>query len=310
VLIEYAFPVPHDLPHDLALGLTGQVIVTGMLSNRMYLLDPATGAFSSEEIPVPAANPRAVEVDGTGAWWVLLGGPKRVARFADGEWSDWPVGVYGHSIGLAPDGLIWTNGHFTQRPERVAVLDPRSGEVRSIEVPTPPAGDGGRNIQYELRIGPEGVVWTSQLVGNRVMRYDPTSDRFDRWDLPTPHSGPRRFDVDAAGILWIPEYANNRLARFDPSTGTFREWELPLRDALPYVVRVDSRRQDIWIGTGGADALLQFDISAGSFRVYPTPSRGALIRHLAIDETTGTVWAAYGASPAREPVRILRLDPR
>jgi virginiamycin B lyase len=125
--------------------------------------------------------------------------------------------------------------------------------------------------------------------------------------FPTPHSGPRRLDVDSAGTVWIPEYANNRLAKFDPATSTFSEYELPMADALPYVVRVDADRNRVWIGTGAADAILAFDPVSERFTVYPLESPGAIVRHLAIDPATGDVWAPYGASPG-VPSRIVRLS--
>ena len=108
---------------------------------------------------------------------------------------------------------------------------------------------------------------------------------------------------------WIPEYAGGKLARFDPDRETFIEYDLPIPDALPYVVRVDQRRNTVWIGTGAADAVLAFEPSDERFTVYPLPTRGALIRHMDIDPVTGDLWAAYGASSGI-PARILRIQHR
>jgi streptogramin lyase len=216
--------------------------------------------------------------------------------------------MYGHSLGLGPDGRIWTNGHFTKEPELLAGLDPATGAVTRHEVPTPPLPDGGSTIPYELRMGPDGSVWISQLAGGRLVRFEPESGRFQLFGLPAPFSGPRRMDVDRAGRVWIPEYARNRLARFDPATERFTEWELPVADALPYVVRLDEDRGAVWIGTGAADALLRFDLATGQFTVFPLPTPGALVRHLDVDRRTGAVWLAYGASPSRSPSRVARVE--
>jgi hypothetical protein len=87
-IAEYDIPEPGDLPHDLALTSDGRVVITGMFTARMYVLDPATGAFETVPIPVANANPRAVEIDSAGDWWVVLGGPQRVARYdvSEGTW--------------------------------------------------------------------------------------------------------------------------------------------------------------------------------------------------------------------------------
>jgi virginiamycin B lyase len=282
-----------------------------MMTHRMYVLDPTTGVFATDSIPVPAANPRAVEVQADGTWWVLLGFPRKLARRDPrGAWTLWDIGMYPHSLGLGADGLIWFNGHFTKDPELLAALDPRTGAVTRHEVPTPPTADGGSTIPYELRVAPDGAVWVTQLAGGRLVRFDPRSGTFRLRALPTPFSGPRRMDLDARGMAWIPEYANNRLARYDPATDELREWAVPVPDALPYVVRVDPERNVIWIGTGAADALFRFDPATERFTTFPLPTPGALVRHMDVDRSTGDVWLAYGASPSRGPARVARVRVR
>ena len=124
--------------------------------------------------------------------------------------------------------------------------------------------------------------------------------------MPTPHSGPRRFDVDAKGVLWIPAYSANLLVRLDPATGKFTEIPLPVKDAVPYVVRVDPRDGAIWLGTAAADVLLRYHPASRRFDTFPLPSKGALVRHLAVDPRNGAVWLAYGASPGI-PARVARV---
>ena len=130
------------------------------------------------------------------------------------------------------------------------------------------------------------------------------------WDLPTPMSGPRRFDIGPGGTLWIPAYAANKLIRFEPTGQRFSEFPLPVPDALPYVVRVDPARDAVWIGTAGADLVFRFDPHTEDFTAYQLPGAGALVRHLAIDPASGDVWLAYGASPSRISARVARLRPR
>jgi virginiamycin B lyase len=112
--------------------------------------------------------------------------------------------------------------------------------------------------------------------------------------------------VDARGVLWIPAYSANLLVRFDPAAGKFQEIPLPVKDAVPYVTRVDPRDGAIWIGTSAADALIRYQPRSGKFETFPLPSRGALVRHLAVDPKSGAVWLAYGASPGI-PARVGRV---
>ena len=311
-ITEFMMPEAGDLPHDLAIERSGSVLVTGMFTHVLYRLDPALGRFSRIPIPVEKANPRAIDIDSLGRVWVVLGAPNKLAVMErDTVWRSFDVGMYPHSLAIGTAGRVWFNGHFTHSPELIGSVESASGRVVTHEVPGHPTlgrGPGGP-IPYELRVAPDGRVWGSELAGNRIFAFTPATGRFEVFPLPTPHSGPRRFDVDSKGIVWIPAYAANLLVRFDPASRTFSEIPLPVRDAVPYIVRADGQSGALWIGTGAADALFRYDPAAGRFETYPLPSKGALIRHMAIDSRNGTVWVAYGASPGI-PARIARVQRR
>lgn len=303
---EYTMPAASDLPHDVAIG-DGEIIVTGMFTGRLYRLDSESGAIETEATPRP--NPRAVEIAPDGSWWVVLGGPRALARRSPaGDWTVYELGYYAHSVALAPDGGVWANGHFTHEPELISRVDPASGVRTDHEVPAHPTFTS-TPVPYEIRVGPDGAVWMTELQGNRLVRYTPASDAFDTWAMPTSASGPRRHDVSPDGTVWIPEYGANKLARFDPDTETFEEYTLPLPATAPYIARWDTRRGVVWVGTGMADAVFRFDPVTETWRYYRLPTPDALVRHLAIDPATGDVWLAPGSSPGTTPARVVRLRP-
>jgi virginiamycin B lyase len=309
-ITEYDFPVPRDLPHDLMLDASGQVVITGMFTASMWVLDPATGRFRQEQIPLQGANPRALHVDADDTWWALLGGPRKVARRnpATKQWTFYDVGMYGHSIAPDSAGGIWTNGHFTANPSLLARVDRVTGEVKTYEVP--PAASvptGGGPIPYEIKAADDGTLWMSELHGNRVVSFTPRTEAFRAFDMPTPHSAPRRLDIAPDGTVWIPTYAGGALARLDPRSGRITEHPFPVANALPYIARVDRRTGMVWVATGAADAVGRFDPRTSRWELFPLPTRGALIRHIDVDPRTGAVWAAYGASPGI-PARIARIE--
>lgn len=310
-ITEFLLPEPKDLPHDIGVEPSGTVLVTGMFTHRLYRVDPVTGKVHQIAIPIPGANPRAIEIDSLGRPWVVLGSPKKLATMtADSQWRSFDVNMYPHSLALGGEGKVWFNGHFTHSPELIGTVDAGSGRIETYEVPAHPALGGGPGgpIPYEIRVGPDGRVWGSELLGNRIFAFTPASGKFEIFPLPLPHSGPRRLEVDGKGIVWIPAYSANLLLRLDPRTRQFTQIALPFRDAVPYIIRADPRSGVLWIGTSAADALLRYDPVNGKFESYRLPSRGAMIRHLAIDWRRGAVWAAYGASPGIS-ARIARVQP-
>lgn len=307
VISEYTVPNASELPHDLMPDANGHLVITGMMSARMYTLDPETGVFETHAEGFGGA--RALTIDEDGRWWVLLGTPRQIASYdpQTQEKTFFNIGMYPHSIARDGDGKIWFNGHFTKEPELIGVLDPATGEVETFPLPNSAMPDGGSTIPYGMRIAPDGIIWATQLVGNRLIRFDPATEAFTLYDLPTPYSGPRRLDIAADGTIWIPEYAAGKLARFDPATEQFTEYDLPSKDALPYIVRADPRTGVIWIATGGADAVLRFFPETERFIVHPLPTRSALIRHMELDPVRNAAWVAYGNSPAVAP-KIVRVE--
>lgn len=303
---EYLLPAAGDLPHDLLVAADGRVVITGMFTHRMYLLDPASGEVTTEAIPVPGANPRAHHLDPDGTWWVVLGAPGMVAqRTPAGEWRTHAVGMYAHSIARDSSG-VWVNGHFGGHPSVLAHVHERTGAITRTELPSATL-PGTSPIPYELRTGPDGAVWMSELVGGRVLRYDPVTRQHRAYEMPVPLAGPRRLDVSRDGRVWIPLYAQGDLAELDPVSGAVTLHRLPDRDALPYVVRVDDARGAVWVATGASDAVYRFDRARRAFETIPLPSRGALVRHADVDPRTGDLWVAYGESPGKLAARVARV---
>jgi streptogramin lyase len=301
---EYSMPVPGDLPHDVALD-GERVVITGMFTGVMYVLDPATGEMRAE--PTPAPNPRAIEIDAAGNWWVVLGGPRMLARRSpDGSWTTWDAGFYAHSVALGTDGGVWLNGHFTHDPELVRRIEPASGSHHDYALPAHPEFSV-TTVPYEIRTAPDGSVWMSELQGNRIVRIAHRTGDVRAWTLPTPWSGPRRFDIDPDGVLWIPAYGANLLVRFDPRTEEWAEYELPLPATAPYIARWDPRRRQVWVGTGAGDVVFRFDPADTRFRGYVLPSRDQLVRHMAVDTVSGDIWLAPGSSPGTVPARVVRM---
>lgn len=307
VITEFFFP--GNGPHDLVVLEDGGVMVTGMFDNHLWRLDPARGDFAQIDLN-SSANPRALVVGEDGAIWLALGQPQAIARYdpATETYEQWRVGFYPHSIALDPQGRAWVNGHFTDSPVEIAMFDPADESITRYEIPTEFV-QGGLPISYDLIATPDGMIWTTELVGNRLCSFDPATGESECFTMPETFSGPRRIDYDAEGNLWIPEFAGQHLTRFDPITETFTRYPLPTAYGDPYVVKVDRQRGYVYVAYATADAVVRFDPSSETFTEYRLPTPFALIRHMGIDDATGDVWVSYHHVPTlREYQYVARLD--
>jgi streptogramin lyase len=233
---------------------------------------------------------------------------KTMSRFrvSDGIWEHHDIGMYPHSIMADSRGRIWFNGHFTFEPIRMGYVDGRSGRTVLLDVPPNEQFTIATPIPYGLRVGFDDTIWSTELGGNRLLKYVPDSGRFTSYYLPTTYSGPRRIDVASDGTVWVPEFATGRIARFDPRTEAFTEYDFPTKDSLPYCARIDHVRGLVWVSQCANDAIARIDPRTMEIVEYALPTPVAFIRHLAIDQKSGDVYAAYSHSPGLHP-NVVRL---
>jgi len=69
----------------------------------------------------------------------------------------------------------------------------------------------------------DGSVWTAQpSTGSRgvLIRYEPSTGKFERYIPPAGGSGPRGVDVDSKGVIWAAMGGSGHLASFDRSKCT------------------------------------------------------------------------------------------
>ncbi|HYE58629.1 MAG TPA: carboxypeptidase regulatory-like domain-containing protein, partial [Rhodothermales bacterium] len=91
---EYRVPGWGDLPHDLMPDSQGRIIITGMMTQQMYVLDPASSTYST--VPTPANGARALDIGPDGTWYVALGQGNQVAAYdpRTQQWRSWSIGMY------------------------------------------------------------------------------------------------------------------------------------------------------------------------------------------------------------------------
>jgi streptogramin lyase len=159
----------------------------------------------------------------------------------------------------------------------------------------------GRSIFNLWRLGKMGV-------------FDPTTEKFVEYPVPTPGAGPRRGELDSNDNTWLGLFWAGRVARFNADTGEVREFPLlpdhkPYTPPFPspYTASVDDKHQIVWANDFNSARLFSIDMKTGQstehFMPYPYE-----IRDLMTDEAAErpTVWIpSY-----RPPAQIVRVQLR
>jgi streptogramin lyase len=210
-------------------------------------------------------------------------------------------------FGMDPAGKVWF-----QEEEGVVQLDLTSGEKKLHPI----ALDGynlddatygmdtdskGRSIFNLWRLGKMGV-------------FDPQTEKFVQYPVPTPGAGPRRGELDANGNTWLGLYWAGRVARFNADSGEVREFPLlpdhkPYTPPFPspYTASVDDKHQIVWANDFNSARIFSIDMKTGNSTEYFMPHPYE-IRDMMTDEAAPrpTMWIpSY-----RPPAQIVRVQLR
>jgi virginiamycin B lyase len=184
-------------------------------------------------------------------------------------------------------GNVWVTDR--NRPNRLAKLDPRTGEWREWMMPHP-QGD-----LHGLTIDRQGVVWIPGRLGQRkdkdgihLIAFDPKTEKFELFPIDPERKIKERLQshtpvVDNHGNVWVSMIAGDRFYKWNRQTRAVEMFETTTRPSSPYGIDMDSRG-NIWMALfRGAPRLAKYDPGAGKYNEYAAVSTSGRIRRVGID---------------------------
>jgi virginiamycin B lyase len=107
-------------------------------------------------------------------------------------------------------GRLWVTESFASK---LAMYDPASGRWREWLMPGVGTGDLTGH-PYAVAVDSSDVVWLTDFSTNTLQRFDPGTERFEAFRIPTTDALVRQIVV-VDGVLWGAESATERLVAFD-----------------------------------------------------------------------------------------------
>jgi streptogramin lyase len=161
------------------------------------------------------------------------------ARAVITEWEVGGTGSMQHDLTVHPDGRVYS---VDSTQDKLYRLDPRTGERRTFDIPAgdsplggvftarqlPPANADAHVAPHSLQVAPDGSIWITLCLGNKIARFDRATETFKVFvqeDGLYPHT--LRFD--RRGRVWYTLAVSNQVAMLDPGTGERRTYRLPAR---------------------------------------------------------------------------------
>lgn len=280
--------------------------------DRVGGLDPRDGSVEWYEVPATGPQgPHTINPDAGGNIWVTLENSFSLGRF-DTRTKRWRLyapptdKLFGVTHDFAYDsqryvtadseGRIWV---ADMGVNEMWAVNLESGRIEQINVPTVSGETTFHSLLYGTVIDAKrNRVWWSQIFGGLVGSIDTKTNRVDRIIPFARGDGPRRLAIQDDGVLWIPLFGSSEIVQVEPDKAKIiGRYRIPDRQAAPYGVTLDTRRNAIWCATANSDRIYRFDIKTQRWTQYPLPRKESYIRMIQVDPATGDVWTAYASMP-------------
>ena len=282
-------------------------VKTGDAREFQYSLNPDMGR-AGQMAALPQGEERAGNPGG-GAHTIVFDREGKLAIGADDATLRFDRRTYEFTLleggssqfGMDPAGdKIWYQGD-----EGVVRLSLASGERKLFRIA--PEGMELNRATYGMDTDSQGRSIFNLWRLGKMGVFDPRTEKFMEYPVPTAGSGPRRGEIDAEGNAWVGLYWAGRVAKFDPDTGETQEFPLlPGQKAYtapypsPYTASVDDKNQIVWANDFNSGRIFSIDMKTGNSTEHFMPHPYE-IRDLMTDESAErpTVWIPSYRPPAQ-----------
>jgi virginiamycin B lyase len=191
-------------PHTGLLHPNGQLYFTAQQAGMLGRLDPESGELT--EI-VTEPRPYGIQVGPGGTLWIAHNGTNKIGAM---DPDTMEIRYYEiaepetriRRLALSSDGMVWY-GNSTMG--RLGRLNPETGEIK--EWPSP---SGSTSHPYAVSVI-DDVIWynESAMRPEALVRFDPETEVFQSWAIPSGVGIIRRTWVTRAGDLLIHQSSSN-----------------------------------------------------------------------------------------------------
>jgi virginiamycin B lyase len=204
-------------PHTPIFDPKGTLWFTLQGANMVARLNPKTGEMKLATSPTPRSNPYGMVVSSKGVPFFCEFGANKIASvdpetMAIKEYELPAAEARPRRIGITSDDAIWYSDYARGFLGR---LDTRTGSVK--EWPSP---GGPKSLPYGIA-SIHDVIWYSEsgVKPNTIVRFDPRTEKFQTWTIPSGGGVVRNVSVTRDGNLALACSGVNRVALVEIKDG-------------------------------------------------------------------------------------------
>jgi len=169
-------------PHTLTFDQAGILWFTGQQANKLGRLDPKTGDIRLVNSLTPNSRPYGIQVNSKGIPFFVEFGANKVASIDPKSMQirEYPlpdVGARPRRLAITSDDVVWYTDFARGFLGR---LDAATGQVAEWQSPS-----GPKSEPYGI-VAARGSLWYSEsnTKPNTIVRFDPSTEKFQSWAIP------------------------------------------------------------------------------------------------------------------------------
>ena len=207
---EWIVPTLGQRSRDPIEAPDGSIWWTGMWASLVGRLNPATGDMKEYPLP-PEARPHSIVPDEDGNIWYTGNSNGTIGKL-DPETMEVRYYTVPHEdsrirrLGLSSDGMVW---YVNSTRGRIGRLNPANGAIKEWASPS-----GPKSHPYSLAVIDDKIWYNeSGMRPDALVRFDPETETFQSWAIPSGVGIIRHVWVTRDGNLLIHQSSSNRVGQ-------------------------------------------------------------------------------------------------
>jgi virginiamycin B lyase len=130
---------------------------------------------------------------------------------------------------------------------------------------------------HDPAVGPDGALWFTEQMANKLGRLDPATGAFKEYPLVEgKNSGPHGLVADKEGNIWFTANFGGYIGKLDPRTGKVTQYKMPDESVDdPHTAAFDAHGI-LWFTAQGGNAVGRLDPRTGKIELNKVPTESAL----------------------------------
>lgn len=180
----------------------------------------------------------------------------------------------------------------------LAVVRSLNVPIREYEVPTPHARP------HDPAVAPDGALWVTLQMANKLGRLDPESGKFKEYPLKTSDSGPHGLVADKDGNIWFAAIFAGYLGKLNPRTGDITEYRSSNGTKIDPHTPVFDHNGILWFTNEQTNYIGRLDPTNGRIDLKAVPTPRAIPYGIIVTQKGVPFFCEFGTN------KLASIDPK